>query len=87
MPKLKLSSVETLAARLFLPPLQSRSAGWLIRAGDDFPISVEQCLRSWQVALHVEKVTGQWSTRGLLKYLDESFGRQYLLSGVHSCCC
>jgi hypothetical protein len=71
---LPLSRVATLGARLFLPPPRSRSIGWLIRAGADFPTAVEEQLEKWQVNLRLQKVPGRRSTRGLLKYLDKTFG-------------
>lgn len=53
----------------------------LILAGDVFPSAVRAGFEKWDVDLHVQEVAGAKSTRGLLEYLDEEFGRmrQHLL--------
>ncbi|KAL4868970.1 hypothetical protein BDV12DRAFT_168694 [Aspergillus spectabilis] len=64
----------TLGARLFLPPPSSRSVGWLLHIGDDFPEHVLDRLESWETTLVVKKELAHPSTRGLLEYKDTSFG-------------
>lgn len=66
----------TLGARLFLPGSLSHSLGWMTHVGDDFPESVEDKLRGWNLTLVIQKETDSPSTRGLLEYKDTSFGRK-----------
>ncbi|KAL2808053.1 Ribokinase-like protein [Aspergillus granulosus] len=64
----------TLGARLFLPPTSSRSPGWMLHVGNDFPECTRGLLESWGVALVVDKEAERLSTRGLLEYRDTTFG-------------
>jgi len=50
--------------------------GCYILAGSDFPDSVEQAIMSWGIAVTIIKDPSRLSTRGLLKYLGESFKGQ-----------
>lgn len=69
-------SIATLGARLFLPTILSRSLGWLLRIGNDFPESAAQYLTNkWDTTLIIDKETDKPSTRGLLEYKDTTFGR------------
>ncbi|EEU36857.1 uncharacterized protein NECHADRAFT_81108 [Fusarium vanettenii 77-13-4] len=42
--------------------------------GYDFPESVVETLRAWELALQVKRLPDKPSTRGLLQYKDENFG-------------
>ncbi|KAL2849989.1 Ribokinase-like protein [Aspergillus pseudodeflectus] len=64
----------TLGARLFLPAPASRSVGWLLRVGRDFPESTIESLERWDVRLFIDKESERPSTRGLLEYKDTTFG-------------
>ncbi|KAE8151527.1 Ribokinase-like protein [Aspergillus avenaceus] len=64
----------TLGARLFLPPPLSRSLGWMIQAGSDFPKAIEDRLTDWETTLFIEQQGGRLSTRGLLEYKDTTLG-------------
>jgi hypothetical protein len=65
----------TLGARLFLRPPLSRTLGWMIRTGNDFPKLMMDRLKSWDATLIVEREADKPSTRGLLEYEDTTFGR------------
>jgi hypothetical protein len=68
--------VATLGARLFLPIPLSRSLGWLLHIGNDFPESTIRYLTNkWDTTLITDKETDKPSTRGLLEYKDTTFGR------------
>ncbi|KAF4212930.1 hypothetical protein CNMCM8980_005227 [Aspergillus fumigatiaffinis] len=60
----------TLGARLFLRPPLSRTLGWMIRTGNDFPKLMMDRLKSWDATLIVEREADKPSTRGLLEYED-----------------
>ncbi|KAI8717142.1 PfkB domain-containing protein [Fusarium sp. LHS14.1] len=64
----------TLGARIIQSQLSSTSIGCIIIAGYDFPESVVETLRAWELALQVKRLPDKPSTRGLLQYKDESFG-------------
>lgn len=68
--------IATLGARLFRPSLLSRSLGWLLHIGNDFPEPIAQYLtNNWDTTLIIDKETDKPSTRGLLEYKDTTFGR------------
>lgn len=68
-------SFVTLGQRLF-EESESFKIGCLVLAGDDFPEVVKTRLRSFGVTLVVKKKGGATSTRGLLDYEDDTFGRE-----------
>ncbi|KEY83364.1 carbohydrate kinase pfkB [Aspergillus fumigatus] len=57
----------TLGARLFLRPPLSRTLGWMIHTGHDFPELMTDRLRSWDSTLIVKREADKPSTRGLLE--------------------
>jgi hypothetical protein len=61
----------TIGARIFRPFPNSKSVGWMIRAGHDFPPSVKTLLESWKCTLFVTEEMDKLSTRGRLTYKDE----------------
>jgi hypothetical protein len=68
----------TLGSRLFTPPLHSRSVGCLVLAGHDFPDEVRDQLVRWQMTLQLNISKDKLSTKGLLIYEDDTFGRESL---------
>ena len=64
--------VATLGARMCSAGL-SRSIGFMVHAGGDFPPSIEATLSDWRIRLVVKKDAATGSTRGLLQYQDSSF--------------
>jgi hypothetical protein len=65
----------TLGARLFLPAAESRTLGWILHVGKDFPHDLENKLADWGATLIVSRRQNVPSTRGLLEYTDNAFGR------------
>ncbi|KAL3494892.1 putative PfkB family kinase [Aspergillus germanicus] len=76
----------TLGARLFLPHPVSKSLGWLLHVGNDFPESTRESLERWNVSLLMDQENEVASTRGLLEYKDTTFGPKtfkYTTSPLH----
>ncbi|KAK1589865.1 PfkB family carbohydrate kinase [Colletotrichum navitas] len=66
----------TLGARLAVPQDESATVCCLITAGSDFPFSVREKIEEWGVSVHLEQVPGARSTRGLLEYENDAFGKK-----------
>ncbi|KAF3803152.1 hypothetical protein GCG54_00011821 [Colletotrichum gloeosporioides] len=66
----------TLGARLAVPREDAETVCCLVVAGDDFPASVVEQIEAWGVTARVQKVEGRLSTRGLLVYEDDVFGKK-----------
>ena len=67
-----MTGTASLGARFFLPGSQSTQVGWAIRTGYDFPTQTLRQLESWGMTLSVIQENGCPSTRGKLKYLDQT---------------
>ncbi|KAK3353477.1 Ribokinase-like protein [Lasiosphaeria hispida] len=57
-------SYSALGARLFSPPPLSRSVGWIIDQGTDFPPSITALLSSWQTSALLRPNPDRLTTRG-----------------------
>ncbi|KAJ3569740.1 hypothetical protein NPX13_g5977 [Xylaria arbuscula] len=68
--------VATLGARLFKPATRSAEVGSIVMAGYDFPDRVTSLLKSWTMSLHIQPCPDKPSTRGLLQYEDDAFGKK-----------
>lgn len=66
----------TLGARLLKSSPYSAAVGCIVLAGQDFPQTVLHMLRGWDMNLQVCKMPKSPTTRGLLVYEDEAFGRK-----------
>ncbi|KAH8591361.1 Ribokinase-like protein [Bisporella sp. PMI_857] len=66
----------TIGARLITSPSKSKEIGSFILAGHDFPAEILDILRGWGLSLVVEIDRNRDSTRGILEYHDEAFGRK-----------
>ncbi|KAK2062031.1 PfkB family carbohydrate kinase [Colletotrichum caudatum] len=66
----------TLGARLAVPQNESAAVCCLVTAGADFPSSVRRQIEEWGVSVHLEEMPGARSTRGLLEYENDAFGRK-----------
>lgn len=73
----RLMVLATLGARLIVSSTRSRSIGYVILAGNDFPDTVLDKVRAWDLSVHVKAKPKMPSTRGLLKYQDGNFGRKW----------
>jgi sugar/nucleoside kinase (ribokinase family) len=69
-----------IGARLFSPPPQSRSVGWIIDAGTDFPTELKEHISSWETGVLIQPrnapTTRGWNGYGendhrAFKYLTE----------------
>lgn len=69
----------TIGARIVTSSAESRKVGSFILAGSDFPKEIAGLFQSFGVNLVIDARRDKLSTRGLLEYLDESFGRKFLL--------
>jgi hypothetical protein len=52
---------------------QPKRVGCFVLAGNDFPDSVEQAIKSWGIALTIKRDPYRLSTRSLLRYLGDNF--------------
>ncbi|TQN72203.1 hypothetical protein CSHISOI_03288 [Colletotrichum shisoi] len=66
----------TLGARLAVPQSESATICCLIVAGSDFPMSVRGQIEEWGVSVHLEERRRECSTRGLLEYENDAFGKK-----------
>jgi hypothetical protein len=66
-------SFATLGSRLFAR--KPASVGCLLIAGPDLPTEVEFQFRGWGITVITQKREGAFSSRGLLEYEDDTFGR------------
>ncbi|KAH9905680.1 Ribokinase-like protein [Xylariomycetidae sp. FL2044] len=66
----------TLGARLVTRPEDAHEIGCFILAGHDFPAEVVERFRDWGLTMEMSVDERRESTRGLLEYHDEAFGRK-----------
>lgn len=74
------ASFVTLGQRLFAD--DASKVGCLIIADDDFPLVITEGMRSWGATMVMNTRNGQQSTRGLLEYEDDTFGRRWYIHKV-----
>ncbi|KAI0176068.1 Ribokinase-like protein [Hypoxylon sp. FL1284] len=65
-----------LGARLFSPPPLSRSVGWIIDKGSDFPDALEDLVASWDTSVLIRPTPDRLTTRGWNGY-DEHENRAF----------
>ena len=53
-----------LGARLLSPPPRSRSVGWIVDKGSDFPPALEELIASWQTSVLLRPTPERLTTRG-----------------------
>ncbi|KAJ1331742.1 ribokinase [Microdochium nivale] len=69
-------SYAALGARLFSPPPISRSVGWVVDKGSDFPENVEEAILSWDTSVLLRPTPDRLTTRGWNGY-DEHQNRAF----------
>ncbi|KAI1761107.1 Ribokinase-like protein [Hypoxylon sp. FL1150] len=69
-------SYSALGARLFSPPPLSRSVGWIIDKGSDFPAALEDLIISWETSVLMRPTPDRLTTRGWNGY-DEHQNRAF----------
>ena len=69
--------VATLGSRLFVTRAHSKKIGCLVLAGYDFPKIVKTQLLTWQMTMLLNVLQDRFglTTRGFLKYQDDTFRR------------
>lgn len=65
-----------LGARLFSPPPQSNSVGWIIDKGSDFPAALEDLISTWETSVLIRPTPERLTTRGWNGY-DEHQNRAF----------
>ena len=65
-----------LGARLFCPPPLSKSVGWIVDTGDDFPDEVRKTVNEWETGCIMRKREG-CTTRGWNGYLEREVRGEY----------
>ena len=58
----------------------------MIRAGNDFPLSIKKILESWGTSLFFEVEQGLCTTRARLEYEDTSRDSEYIFQEMKSSC-
>ncbi|KAF2654899.1 Ribokinase-like protein [Lophiostoma macrostomum CBS 122681] len=53
-----------LGARIFSPPPRSRSVGWIIDCGSDFPPELRETIASWETGALIRETPHRLTTRG-----------------------
>ncbi|KAH8894032.1 Ribokinase-like protein [Thozetella sp. PMI_491] len=66
-----------LGARLFSPPPVSKSVGWIVDQGSDFPESMTALIDSWQTSVLFRSTPDRLTTRGWNGYVDKSERRAF----------
>lgn len=57
-------SYSALGARVFSPPPQSRSVGWIVDCGSDFPDELRDVIASWESGAVIRETPHRLTTRG-----------------------
>ncbi|KAL5114068.1 hypothetical protein ACEQ8H_008045 [Pleosporales sp. CAS-2024a] len=58
------ASYSALGARLFSPPPTSKSVGWIVDCGSDFPPGLRQVIASWRTGVVMRETPDRLTTRG-----------------------
>ncbi|KAI1848612.1 hypothetical protein JX265_011534 [Neoarthrinium moseri] len=66
----------TLGARIATEPSNAGEVGSFIMAGHDFPHEIVELIRGWGITITMSVDDARKSTRGLLEYHDNAFGRK-----------
>ncbi|KAK3380140.1 Ribokinase-like protein, partial [Lasiosphaeria ovina] len=70
-------SYSALGARLFSPPPLSKSVGWFVDRGSDFPEAITAVVESWETSAVMRTSAGRLTTRGWNGYVDQSERRAF----------
>jgi hypothetical protein len=57
-------SYSALGARVFSPPPQSKSVGWIVDCGSDFPDELRDVIASWESGAVIRETPHRPTTRG-----------------------
>lgn len=76
-----------MGARIMSPPPLSKSVGWIVDEGSDFPSQVRQTIESWDTHCLFRRTPDRLTTRGWNGYGEnEHRGRKSFTSYVIPCC-
>ncbi len=64
-------SYSALGARLFSPPPSSRSVGWIVDAGSDFPDEIKGTIERWETSCIIRETPERLTTRGWNGYGED----------------
>ncbi|KAL2157499.1 hypothetical protein VTH06DRAFT_6050 [Thermothelomyces fergusii] len=70
-------SYSALGARLFSPPPSSKTVGWIVDQGSDFPSPIKSQIDSWQTSALFRYDPSRLTTRGWNGYADASERRAF----------
>lgn len=71
-------SYSALGARLFSPaPVQSKTVGWLVDQGSDFPPAITSLIDSWETSALLRLDPDRLTTRGWNGYIDDKETRAF----------
>ncbi|OAG06057.1 Ribokinase-like protein [Paraphaeosphaeria sporulosa] len=57
-------SYSALGARIFSPPPHSKSVGWIVDCGSDFPAALRETIASWDTGVLMRETPDRLTTRG-----------------------
>ena len=61
-----------IGARLFSPPPQSESVGWIVDCGSDFPPELRDSIAQWKTGALIRETPNRLTTRGWNGYTGEN---------------
>lgn len=71
-------SYSALGARIFSPgPVQSKTVGWVVDQGSDFPPAITSLIESWETSALIRHDPARLTTRGWNGYVDENETRAF----------
>lgn len=71
-------SYSALGARLFSPgPVQSKTVGWIVDQGSDFPSAITSLIQSWETSALLRQDPDRLTTRGWNGYVDDNETRAF----------
>ena len=63
-------SYVAMGARLLSPPPHSKSIGWIVDAGSDFPTEVRDIIAGWDTSCMLRETPNRLTTRGWNLYQE-----------------
>lgn len=73
----------TAGARVVCGGDDAKNVAWRVHAGENFPPNVGAGLLRWQIDFRIQNAKERKSTRGLLVYVDATFGRKLILANQY----
>jgi hypothetical protein len=70
-------SYSALGARIFSPPPKSKSVGWIVDCGSDFPFELRQFISQWQTGVVIRETPDRLTTRGWNGYGENEHRGKY----------